>query len=181
MKDMQTWPEAFQFECVCVCDGECVWEKKKERGWEKRQVRRRVNVCLLAIACCIHLSANPAKSVYLGIWSKPVGPQCGEGGKNVKAGAGDVAMPCMTLEKDVVIVYRPSPSGRWLVRSCRVRTAQKLSICTHCGAFSHGVSTWTLTSSVNIHRAGGAQITCSHILLSLLPETGVIYPGRHHN
>lgn len=59
---------------VCVFEGE-----RREKGWEQRQAHRHANVCLflLVIARCIHPSANPAKSVYLGIGSKPVGPQSG--------------------------------------------------------------------------------------------------------
>lgn len=61
----------------------------------------------------------------------------------------DMAMTCMTLEKDVLIVSHPSPRGHWLVESCKGRTAQKLSICTlpRCWAFPYRVSAVTLTSS----------------------------------
>lgn len=55
-------------------------EREEKRTREKTStVDRLVNLCLflLVIACCSHLSANPAKSVYLGIQSKPVGPQLG--------------------------------------------------------------------------------------------------------
>lgn len=71
--------------------------------------------------------------------------------KNVRAWAADVAMTCMMLEKDVVIVSCPYPWGRWLVRSCEGRTAQKLSVCTLplCGTFPLWVLTATITSFVN--------------------------------
>lgn len=78
--DVQTRPKVYVCECVYVGQGEseCVFE------WEKKtQADKLVNVhlFLLVTACCTHLSANPAKSVYLEIWPKPVGPPVGGGGE----------------------------------------------------------------------------------------------------
>lgn len=82
--DMQTRPEAYVCESVCGgTESVCAHVLKEGEGKRTREktstVDRLVNLCLflLVIACCIHLSANPAKSVYLGIQSKPVGPQLG--------------------------------------------------------------------------------------------------------
>lgn len=162
-----------------------------------------MNVCLflLVIACCIHLSANPAKSVYLGIWSKPVGPQLGRGArrmKNVRVRVVDVAVTCMTLEKDVVIVSHPSPRGQWLVQSCKSRTTQKFSICTvpHCGTFLNRILTAALTSFVNRDPAhirgvlGGSNYLHSHtgflVFLTIADKESIMWNrsrnlGRHHS
>lgn len=110
--------------------------------------------------------------------------------KNVRGGTLDVAMTWMTLEKDVVIVSCPSPWGRWLVQSCKSRTAQKLSICklAHCGTFPHGVSTAALTSFVNRHLAhqrgllGGSDYLLSHTIFCFSYKEQTIKKGyRQHS
>lgn len=124
-----------------------------------------VCLCLWLHAAFICLPTLP-RVCFLGTDQNLLGLSDGGGG----AGVVDVVMTCMTLEKDVVIVLRPSPWGRWLVLSCIGGTGQTLSICTlpHCGTFPHGVSTATLTSFVNVHPAhhrgvlGGSNYLHSH-------------------
>lgn len=148
-----------------------MWDRERgkvhgfERGNNEREkTSRRACECtfLLVIACYICLLANPERIVW--IWSKPVGlwsevrEDWGrEAAKNAIAGAADESMTRMTLEKDVVIVSCPSLWGRWLVQSCKGRTAQKLSVCAlpRCATFPHRVLSGTLTSFIKRHPAHG--------------------------